>query len=227
MFRSTSVVLLSDPRMLLVSMANSDWISKRPLSPAATGRPAGTCAASRTGKLRRGAPGELAGQGSAVDVPHGPWRDCTRLAIAGGQAHVVGSSGWPVGSSRAARAMRSDTCSAPAVGRPGGVDQRLAQLAEFGGLGALLECGGDVLGRTSHLVDAIREVGRVVGRQHHRIVGHRRSAVPVQRGPLFVGPLPARLPAVLAATAHSHVGDVSTAPAAGLRVGATAHACRL
>jgi hypothetical protein len=41
---------------------------------------------------------------------------------------------------------------------------------------------------------------------------------------LLVGPLPARLAAVLAATAHSGIGHVSTAPAARLRVGAAGHA---
>ncbi len=113
------------------------------------------------------------------------------------------------------------------AGGSGGLDQRVAQLTQPGGPGALVDRGRHVLGRAAHLVDAIGQVGRVVGGQHHGILGHRRGAVPVQRAALLVGPLPAGLAAVLAATAHARVGDVATAPAAGLRMGTAAHACRL
>jgi hypothetical protein len=44
---------------------------------------------------------------------------------------------------------------------------------------------------------------------------------------LLVCPLPARLPAVLAATTHPGIGYVATAPATGLRAGTAGHACRL
>jgi hypothetical protein len=64
---------------------------------------------------------------------------------------------------------RSDTHSAPAISSPGGADQRIAKFAQFGCLGSFVERCGDVFCRTSHLVNAIRQVGRLVGRQHHRV----------------------------------------------------------
>jgi hypothetical protein len=211
-FGSASVVLLWNPRMLLVSMANSDRISKRPLLPAATGVPA--------------ARGALAGQRSALDVARGPWRDCTRLAIDGGQAACRNCSA-KVGSGRC------DTNDA--VTHPLGASRRQPWRR-----GSARRTTGavrlprlprrslwHVLGRAPHLVNPVRQVGSIVGRQHHRIFGHRRHAVAIQRSPLLVRPLPARLPAVLAAPAHPGIGDVSAAPSAGLRVGAAAHACRL
>jgi hypothetical protein len=77
-------------------------------------------------------------------------------------------------SMRAGRALRretsrSDTHSAPAVSSPGGADQHIAKFAQVGCLGSFVERCGDVFCRTSHLVNAIRQVGRLVGRQHHRV----------------------------------------------------------
>ena len=51
---------------------------------------------------------------------------------------------------------RSDTHSAPAVGGAGGADEHTAKFAQFGCLRSFVECCGDVLRRTSHLVNAIR-----------------------------------------------------------------------
>jgi hypothetical protein len=72
--------------MSLVSMANSDGISKRPILPASNRGPASTCGTScprgcdlawRRARWHR----------SPSDPAHVPWRDCTRLRIGGGQAH--------------------------------------------------------------------------------------------------------------------------------------------
>ena len=70
-----------------------------------------------------------------------------------------------------ASSRRSQRRSAPAVGGPGGPDQHVAQFAQFGCPGAFVERGGDILRRASHLVNAIRQVGGLVGRQHHRVGG--------------------------------------------------------
>lgn len=78
------------------------------------------------------------------------WRDCTPLTVGDGLAC-------------------SDAHPAPAVGGLSGAEQYLAELAKFKRPGAFLECGGDILGRTSDLVDAVGQVGGVIGRQHHRI----------------------------------------------------------
>ena len=88
----------------------------------------------------------------------------------------------------------------------------------------------NVLRCASHLVNAIRQVGCIVGRQHDRIGGQRKRAThltPANRGPLLVGPLATRLPTVLATTAHPDIRDVSATPAARLGPRATSHACRL
>lgn len=126
-------VLLSDPRMSLVSMSNSGRISKRPMLPVAVGGPASACER----RVR-------------ADLARHLWRDCTRLPVGGGLA-------W------------SDAHPAPAVGGLSGAQQHVAQFAKLGGPGAFLQRRGDVFGRTSDLVDAVGEVGGVVGRQHHGI----------------------------------------------------------
>lgn len=134
-----------------------------------------------------------------------PWRDCTRLL-----------AGQPL-----------DTHPAPTVGCPGGPQQLVAQFTQFVCAGSFVKCGGDVLRRTSHLVDAVRQVSRVLSRQHHSIGGQRQRGPRIAPGhhrPLFVRPLPARLPAVLAAAAHARVSNVAAAPAAWLRAGTTTHA---
>ena len=88
--------------MLPVSMANSGGISKRPLLLSSKiGIPSG----SRT-PAESGAPleedllpirGEVTLRSVHSDpvqhLAHHPWRDCTRLAIGGGQAHLTTSSG--------------------------------------------------------------------------------------------------------------------------------------
>src|SRR5205807_10037029 len=110
--RSDVVVLLSDPRMSLVSMANSGGISKRPILPAAKEAPASTRDTTRPRECevaRRRARWPR----SPRDSAHHPWRDCTRLRIGGGQAHgdVIANTSRP-----GAVPSRSDTHSAPAVG---------------------------------------------------------------------------------------------------------------
>ena len=116
--------------------------------------------------------------------------------------------------------------SAPAVGGHGGSHQRIAQLAQFSGRGSFVKRRRNVFCRASHLIDAIGQVSGLVSGQHHRVGRQRRTFRSVDRGPLLVGPLPTRLPAVLAATAHTAVAgqDGTSAPAARLRVDATGHA---
>ncbi|CKM16965.1 Uncharacterised protein [Mycobacterium tuberculosis] len=53
--------------------------------------------------------------------------------------------------------------SAPPIGSPGGPDQLVAQIAQFGRRGSFVERGDDILGGASHLVNTIRQIGRVVG----------------------------------------------------------------
>jgi hypothetical protein len=201
---STSVVLLSDPRMSLVSMANSGRISKRPILPASRAGPART-------RPRGGEPERRRARSTLVPITAGYTRRAVHGATLPGDPSVVAGGGL-------------DGRPAPAVGGPGGAHQHIAQLAQLGRPGPFVERGGDIFGRTSHLVNAVRQVGRVVGRQHHRVCRQRPGLAPVQGGTLLVGPLTARLPAVLAATAHAGVGHVSTAPAARLGVGPAGHA---
>lgn len=163
--------------------------------------------------------------------PGGPWRDCTCQLLVTVRRVLSGSpvTGSTKSGSFTAWWRRE---SAPAVGGPGCPDQRVAQFTQFGCPGSFVKRRGDVLRRTSHLVDAIREVGRLVGRQHHHVAWQGRRLGPVDRGtllvgPLLVGPLPTRLPAVLAATAHAVISHIATAPAARLRSRTTSHACRL
>ena len=113
------------------------------------------------------------------------------------------SDGWSGMSNARARSgetTRSDAGAAPAVGGPGGADQHVAQFAQFGCPGSFVERRGDVLGGASHLVDAIRQVGGVVGRQHHRVGGQSRRPRPGSSRPA------ARRPAA-GTTAGSTGGD--------------------
>ena len=57
----------------------------------------------------------------------------------------------------------------PAVGRLCGLQQSVAQLAQFGGLGALVNRRRHVLCGASHLVNAVGELRGLLGGQHHRI----------------------------------------------------------
>lgn len=132
-----------------------------------------------------------------------PWRDSTGHKPA--EAKRV--SGW----------------SAPPVGRLRGSHQGSTQFAQLGGVSTLLERNRDVLGRASHLIDPVGQVSSLVGRQHHRVGGHRRAFRAVDRCPLLVGALPTRLPAVLAASPHPAVGDISATPAARQRADASSH----
>src|SRR6201999_1144197 len=69
----------------------------------------------------------------------------------------------------------------------------------------------------------VGEVSGLLRRQHHRISGQRRTLDTVDRGSLLVGALPARLPAVLAATPHPAVGVGPATPTAWLRADAACH----
>ena len=133
-------------------------------------------------------------------LPSDPWRDCTCHQSAGAKAR-----------------------SAPPVGGLGGAHQGRAQLPQFRCARTFVQCGSDVFRCASHLVDAVGEVSGLLRRQHHRISGQRRTFDTVDRGPLFVGALPARLPAVLTATAHPAVGNVAATPTAWLRADAACH----
>ena len=133
-------------------------------------------------------------------LPSDPWRDCTRHQSAEAKAR-----------------------SAPPVGGLGGAHQGRAQLPQFRRARTFLQCGSDVFRCASHLVDAVGEVSYLHRRQHHRISGQRRTLDTVDRGPLLVGALPARLPAVLTATAHPAVGNVAATPTAWLRADAACH----
>jgi hypothetical protein len=92
------VVLLADPTISLVSMANSGGISKRPILPASTQRT--DAAHAPRGTVQAGA-------------------FCTGSAIPG--ATVPGNASTEF-------VRRSDSNPAPPVGGPGGLDQRIAQL---------------------------------------------------------------------------------------------------
>lgn len=85
------VVLLSDPRMSLVSMANSDRISKRPMLPAAKGGSGPTCGTPCPMGLRR-ARCRCGPADRAIRVAPRPWRDCTRLTIGSGRVPGGGIS---------------------------------------------------------------------------------------------------------------------------------------
>jgi hypothetical protein len=128
----------------------------------------------------------------------------------------LGLSAWWPGSQRSGR-------SAPAVGGRGGSHQRITQFTQFGRRGSFVKRRSNVFCRASHLIDAIGQVGGLICGQHHRVGRHRGTFCAVDRGTLLVGPLPARLPAVLAATAHPAVGDVASTPSARLWADATCH----
>ena len=133
-------------------------------------------------------------------LPSDPWRDCTRHQSAEAKAR-----------------------SAPPVGGLGGAHQGRAELPQFRRARTFLQCGSDVFRCASHLVDTVGEVSGLHRRQHHRISGQRRTLDTVYRGPLLVGALPTRLPAVLAAASHRAVGDISATPSARLRADASSH----
>src|ERR1700730_2868845 len=130
----------------------------------------------------------------------------------------LGLSAWWPG-------YQSSDRSAPPVGGHGGSHQRVAQLAQLGSRGSFVERRRNVFCRASDLIDAIGQVSGLVSGQHHRVGRQRRTFRSVDRGPLLVGPLPTRLPAVLAATAHPAIAghDGTSTPAAWLRADATCH----
>ena len=143
-----------------------------------------------------------------------PWRDSTgqkpaeaKRVFARHRSPEWRRSGW----------------SAPPVGGLRGAHQGGAQFAQFGSAGSFVERDGDIFSCASHLIDAIGQVCGLVGRQHHRVGGHRRALGAVDRGSLLVGALPTRLPAVLAAASHPAVGDIPATPAARLRADASSH----
>lgn len=107
---------------------------------------------------------------------------------------------------------RETQLSAPTVGGLGRRHQRLAQLAQFDGVGAFLDRCGDILGGASDLVDAVGELSGLVRSEDDRVRGQRRA---LDHGALFVRALPARLPAVLPPPAQARIADLATAPAAG------------
>jgi hypothetical protein len=133
-------------------------------------------------------------------LPSDPWRDCTRHQSAEAKAR-----------------------SAPPVGGLGGSHQGRAQLPQFRRARTFVQCGSDVFRCASHLVDTVGEVSGLHPGQHHRVGGQRPTLGTVDRGPLLVGTLPARLPAVLTATTHPAVGDVAATPTAWLRADAACH----
>jgi hypothetical protein len=105
----------------------------------------------------------------------------------------------------------------PAVGRPGRPHQSVAQFAQLRGLSSFFDRGRHVLRGASDLIDAIGQLGGLVGRQHHRIRRHRCA---LDLGALLVGTLAAGLSAVLTAPAKARVGDFTTTPPARLRASA-------
>jgi len=115
--------------------------------------------------------------------------------------------------------------SAPPVGGSGGPHQGVAELAKLWGAGAFVQRGGDIFGRASHLVNPIGQVSGLVGGEHHGVLGQRCALPAIDRRPLLVRALPARLAAVLAAPTQPAVtgGDGSAAPAARLRAVAACH----
>jgi hypothetical protein len=114
--------------------------------------------------------------------------------------------------------------SAPPVGGLGGPHQRVAQIPQLLAISTLFDSGGDVLGGAAHLIDPVGQLSSLVGAEDHRICGYGGA---FHQGTLLVGPLPARLAAVLPAPAHPGIGDVAAAPPARLRAGTTRHALRL
>jgi hypothetical protein len=52
--------------------------------------------------------------------------------------------------------------SSPPVGGVRGAHQRIAQFAQFAGVGSLVESDGHVLGSASHLIDAVGQVSGLV-----------------------------------------------------------------
>jgi hypothetical protein len=113
--------------------------------------------------------------------------------------------------------------SAPAVGGLGGLHERIAQFAQFGCPGTFVKGRRDVFGRAPHLVDAVGQVSGLVGGEHHGVGRQRRGVGAVDRRPLLVGALSARLAAVLAAPAKAAVSDVTATPAARLGAGTACH----
>ena len=114
--------------------------------------------------------------------------------------------------------------SAPSIGSLRGADQRVAQGRQFWGRRALPDGDRDVFGRTAHLIYPIGEFGGFLGRQHDGIGWHRSS---LDNGSLLIGPLSARLPAVLPTPAQARVGHFAATPAARLWASATRHVMRL
>jgi hypothetical protein len=138
------------------------------------------------------------------------WRDCTCQQVA---AVTVVTPGTETGRNQD---------SAPAIGGLYRPQQRVAQPAQFRAFGAFVERGGYVLSGAPHLIDPVRQLGGLVGRQHHRV--SRQCLDCADQGPLFVGPLPTGLSAVLAPPTRAVSGNVTTAPTAWLGMDTAGHA---
>jgi hypothetical protein len=71
-------------------------------------------------------------------------------------------------------------------------------LAQLRGRCALVNGGRDILGCTTHLIDPIGQLGGLLGREDHGVIGDSGS---FDQGALLVGPLTAGLPTVLPTSA--------------------------
>ena len=147
--------------------------------------------------------------GGSADRPDRVQRDCT--------LHPSGND--QVGRDESGRLPPA---SAPTVSGLHGPHQRGAQLPQLGGFGALVERCDDILRGAAHLIDPVRQLGRLHGREHHRV--GRQAGRRADRRTLFVGTLSTGLPAVPAPTTQTRIRHVAAAPAARLRSHATGHA---
>lgn len=94
----------------------------------------------------------------------------------------------------------------------GGVVEFVGEFAQFGGGGAVVDGGDDVLGGAAQLEQAVLQVGEFGGGQDDGVFG---QAAALDGGAAFVGALPARLGAVAAGAADfAVVGQSAPAPGA-------------
>jgi hypothetical protein len=102
--------------------------------------------------------------------------------------------------------------------------QRVAQFPQFGPVCSLFNGGRDVFSGASDLVDAVGQLRGLLGGQYHSI---RRERGALDQRALFVGALPAGLPAVLPTPPQADVSDFTTTPATRLSAKTTYHENRL